>query len=803
MAIPTFYLIFTIIMIVFIDVVMRIMYILLKLFKYHYGIFSTVMLLLMMCMTSCVRNTIEYVPPEGVAGLNVPLNFNWSNLKEVEVNVIPFDEYNGQYKYVIEIFNGNPVIDSTATLLSAGVANINMSYRTKLSVPSATETLYIRQTDPRRLETVQTLPLTSGSLECNFNISNAAKYTERRSMIAALKTATSVKANETPSDAILLKSGSSNVILEQNKSYVIPAGNTYTGKISFSAGSQLYIEGNLNETASNAFQMADNTRLVIQRNGVLDVRNATQSFWSGEIINYGTTSFGTIDISGSVTISNLYGNLDVFTKLITRNNTNKIVNNSVMTIKSLQLTNGSIENTYYLSITNDLTANGATVKNDRLLSCGNISSTNSTYHINCNTQILADFIDNNGSVINIASGTKFKSYGFSGSGTKVYFQSSAIFEATDVTFGSNSSIFQCLGNTYAIARMVHVKPGNGSYQCIFYKGKLEIEVTSHFKGLNQWNAFYIAEPSVRWSKSGASTTIIPSTDCNAEGNIVVPPLPQPTQPTYPIEGATTNYTLLMEDNWPSIGDYDMNDLVLGLSISYLKDANNMVTGMKLNTELRAVGAKKRIGIALQLDEVLPENVKSITYSNSGFVNDYIFPKLSNGCETGQNKAVVALFDDAHTALDPTLAIPFTKLLNTYNDQPKIASALNNLNISFTQPLEPSLIDITRLNFFIVTDGSKNSTRRVEVHLAGFKPTDKNDWTKLGRGYDNSLNGTYYTTPGNMIWGLLIPENIKYSSEMKDITITYPAFVTWCTSGGVNASNWYLQPTSVTGYLYEK
>ncbi len=779
------------------------MYHSLKSYKYYRKSFICLIVILIISLTSCVRNTIEYVAPEGVAGLNVPLDFNWSALKDVEINVIPFDEYNGQYKYVIEIFNGNPVIDSSATLLSAGVANINMSYRVKISVPSATETVYIRQTDPRRLETVQTLPVTSGNLECNFNISNTARNVEIRSMDAPLKAASSVNANETPADAVLLKSGSSNVTLEQNKSYVIPAGNTYTGKISFSAGSQLYIEGTLNETASNAFQMADNTKVVIQKNGVLDVRNATQSFWSGEIINYGTTSFGTVDISGYVTISNLYGNLDVITKLITRNNTNKIVNNSVMTIKSLQLTNGSLENTYYLSITNDLTANGATVKNDHLLSCGNISSTNSTYHINCNTQILSDFIDNNGSVINISSGTKFKSYGFSGSGTKVYFQSSAIFEATDVTFGSNSSTFECLGNTYAIARMVHVKPGNGSYHCIFYKGRLENEVTSHYKGLNQWNAFYIADPSVRWSKSGASTTVIPTSECNSEGNIVVPPLPQPTQPTYPIEGATTNYTLLMEDNWPSIGDYDMNDLVLGLNISYLKDANNMVTGMKLNTELRAVGAKKRIGIALQLDEVLPEYVKSITYSNSGFVNDYIFPKLSNGCETGQNKAVVAIFDDAHSALDPSLVQPFTKILNTYNDQPKVLPASNNLEITFNQPLDPGLIDITKINFFIVTDGLKNSTRRVEVHLAGFKPTDKNDWTKLGRGYDNSLNGTYYTTPGNMIWGLLIPENIRHSSEMKDITVTYPAFVTWCTSGGVNASNWYLQPTSVTGYLYEK
>lgn len=36
---------------------------------------------------SCITNTIEYVVPEGIAGLNVPAGFDWSNLKEVDPTV--------------------------------------------------------------------------------------------------------------------------------------------------------------------------------------------------------------------------------------------------------------------------------------------------------------------------------------------------------------------------------------------------------------------------------------------------------------------------------------------------------------------------------------------------------------------------------------------------------------------------------------------------------------------------------------------------------------------------------------------
>jgi hypothetical protein len=106
------------------------------------GFVFSILFFTFLFLNSCVINTIEYIPSEGVAGLTVPLSFNWSNLKNVYVKVAPSYEYNAQYNCIIEIFNGNPLIDTAATLLSVGVANKNIIYNAKITVPASTGTYY-------------------------------------------------------------------------------------------------------------------------------------------------------------------------------------------------------------------------------------------------------------------------------------------------------------------------------------------------------------------------------------------------------------------------------------------------------------------------------------------------------------------------------------------------------------------------------------------------------------------------------------------------------------------------------------
>ena len=75
-------------------------------------------------------------------------------LATVKLNIEVKDKFNGQYKYLIEIFTRNPLSDATATPLAAGYAKSGTNYTTEISIPKSIEHLFIRQTDPKQRQTV-------------------------------------------------------------------------------------------------------------------------------------------------------------------------------------------------------------------------------------------------------------------------------------------------------------------------------------------------------------------------------------------------------------------------------------------------------------------------------------------------------------------------------------------------------------------------------------------------------------------------------------------------------------------------
>lgn len=126
-----------------------------------------------------------------------------------------------------------------------------------------------------------------------------------------------------------------------------------------------------------------------------------------------------------------------------------------------------------------------------------------------------------------------------------------------------------------------------------------------------------------------------------------------------------------------------------------------------------------------------------------------------------------------------------------------------VRIRFTEPVTADRLSIAKSNFFIVSDPKPDAEIRTEIHLSGYQPTDKMNTFLFGKRNDNSIHASYYTSPGNLIWGLLVPSQFDYSAEFKSITEAYPEFTRWCTSGGLEASDWYTLPTELPGVLYNK
>lgn len=282
------------------------------------------------------------------------------------------------------------------------------------------------------------------------------------------------------------------------------------------------------------------------------------------------------------------------------------------------------------------------------------------------------------------------------------------------------------------------------------------------------------------------TTVIRSTVCNGGKEPVVPE-PEP-EPDY-IETAGGYYTLCFEDGWPWIGDYDMNDVVVGYNVDRRATKDGRIEFVRINWELKASGAAHNIAMAVQLDEVPAGMVASVETTNDAFGAG---PFAASGQEEGNEYAVVPLFNSVQEVLPST-----STYINTSKDLPAVATTRHATTIRFTQPLDPAAVqEAVNMNFFIVVNSRKEATseRAKEIHMPGYRPTAFGKVT----GYNTVTEQEpykYFVTKGDgkvdngMMWGLMIPGEFRYPAERKDIRIVYDYFNAWAASGGAVHGDW--------------
>ena len=84
----------------------------------------------------------------------------------------------------------------------------------------------------------------------------------------------------------------------------------------------------------------------------------------------------------------------------------------------------------------------------------------------------------------------------------------------------------------------------------------------------------------------------------------------PSDPEFPIivEDAT-NYTFAFEDNWPTYGDFDLNDIVATIDeVTFAQHEDGSAGAYTLNGTLQAVGASKKLGLGIQFLGFAASNV---------------------------------------------------------------------------------------------------------------------------------------------------------------------------------------------------
>jgi len=570
----------------------------------------------------------------------IPSDFNWSTISSVNLTVNVDDQFLGQYNYVVEVFDQNPIIDSSAKLLTKGLAKQGQAFITTFAIPQALKTLYIRQTAPDGLKIVRSYDLSSSTLVCDFR-ATATKSVATKSVVTRSSIAGTTF--PTPSDAIEINSSSKNIDLKADKSYVIKKGTVYDGDIKFSGNSNfktyLYIEGEWQ--LGSGFKMEDGLVVVVQNGGIITFSKAV-TFSLVKTANLWIMQGGIFNPSQTAKV-NIYG-----TNSSSVNNQGTIYASDIKIDASATLNNsGKISSTGLLTASNS----GNTINNDgRLIVDAFKSTDNPTLNNNCYIKV-----NNNtecGQLIcNLNNNTYFctKTITTDSGIAQIKMSAYSILEVTENAYfkSENKIIGTNTGSGYAIAKFKKLK---ADWHGVEISGNVEFECSDYTQN-DQYNNYCTINSPAHYVAYGSPTVAIASDPDGCTGPGSTPKTETKTDPTYPLDvNLGTTYTYAMEDLWPNYGDYDMNDIVVAINPKYTLSSADYVQSMTFVTTLKAIGASKSLAAAIQLDNVSDENVADVTYSVKS-TDGSVFTIGDNKVElfnTSENaKAVIPLFDNAH------------------------------------------------------------------------------------------------------------------------------------------------------------
>lgn len=253
-------------------------------------------------------------------------------------------------------------------------------------------------------------------------------------------------------------------------------------------------------------------------------------------------------------------------------------------------------------------------------------------------------------------------------------------------------------------------------------------------------------------------------------------------------------TLLFEDLWPSLGDYDFNDLVVDYRINRVTDAKGEIVEIMTELKTRASGAGYRNGFGIEFTGISPEKVIKVsgTEIKAGSIHTF----RENGLEAGVEYLTYIPFDDVFnvlphtgqgtTGVNVTPGGPFRevvrqKVMVTLKEEGKTGPG---------GAVTLSEIGAHNFNPFLIA----NQNREIEVHLPGKQPTalvNKDLFGTLDDSSDLGPSYTYKSKDSYLPWALNISTSIPYMVEAEPFTSGFKKFFEWVISNGTAYEDWYL------------
>lgn len=228
-------------------------------------------------------------------------------------------------------------------------------------------------------------------------------------------------------------------------------------------------------------------------------------------------------------------------------------------------------------------------------------------------------------------------------------------------------------------------------------------------------------------------------------------------------------TLVFEDLWPYLGDYDFNDLVVDYNIREDLNRSGLITGVQIQLKVVGTLASMRNGFGFQLgvSSSLVASVDGAKYTRG-------YTELeANGTESRQSKAVIIAFEDAKAH---------------HNPDDVSLSELITIDIKFVNGVHRDELGYPPYNPFLLSNGERGR----EIHLPGYQPTDLVNIPYFLSEDDTSnlIDGRSYIDTGGLPWAVNLPETFFYPLDSKGIDETYNNFLDWVESEGLASLDWY-------------
>ncbi|MFZ4455866.1 MAG: LruC domain-containing protein [Bacteroidales bacterium] len=242
-------------------------------------------------------------------------------------------------------------------------------------------------------------------------------------------------------------------------------------------------------------------------------------------------------------------------------------------------------------------------------------------------------------------------------------------------------------------------------------------------------------------------------------------------------------SLAFEDNWPSAGDYDFNDLIVDYQFKNVTDSRNKLVETYATFILKAAGASFRNGFGFQLaGNTIPESAISVSGSK---LSEGLIATSQSGLESNQNKPTLIVFDNAFKCINYQSGLGVNTSPNQLYSKPDTIV----LHITYTpNTYSASDLNIAAFNPFIFIDQARDR----EVHLMDYPPTALANLSYFGKNDDVSSidSKKYYRSAKNLPWAINIYQKFDYPFENVGVLNAYTHLSDWAQSNGLNYPDWY-------------